>query len=194
MKDEGSANASLNVSGSGESVAAILGTANGNGFVDIKNLTIKNDLIKFVSGDLVKEATAKLNPLEKDKDTTKINCSAIKVDITDGLMKAPNGYIADAEAFTITGKAQVNFKDQGLDIEVNTNPKEGLGLGLGELARAIKIEGTIEKPKVGINAEGVAEIGATVGAAIATGGVSLLAQGQIEKIKARSESCAEILK
>ncbi len=193
LENEGTANASLDVVGSGESIAAILGTANGGGYIDIKNLTIKNDLIKFVSGDLVKEAATKLNPLQENQDTTKILCSAVKIDITDGLLKTPNGYIADAEAFTITGESEVNFKNQGLDIEVNTNPKEGLGLGLGELARAIKITGTIPEPKIGISAQGVAEIGATVGAAIATGGVSLLAQGQLEKVKARSESCAKIL-
>ena len=193
LEDSGTANASLNISASGGSIAAMLANTNGDGYVDIKNLAIKNDLIKFVSGDLVSEAAAKLNPLEQDKDTTKINCSAVKLDIKDGLAKAPNGYIADAEAFTITGKAEVNFKNQGLDIEVNTNPKEGLGLGLGELAKAIKIEGTIEKPKIGLNPEGVAEIGASIGAAVATGGVSLLAQGQIQKLKADSESCAKVL-
>ena len=90
-------------------------------------------------------------------------------------------------------KAQINFKDQGLNIEINTNPKEGLGLGLGELAKAIKIGGTIEKPKIGLNVEGVAELGASIGAAVATGGVSLLAQGQLEKLKADSESCAKVL-
>ena len=194
LDDEGTADASLVLTGTGESVASILASSNGNGIIDIKNLAIKNELIKFVSGDLASEAAAKLNPLDKKSNTTKINCSAVKLEVTDGLLKAVHGYIADAEAFTITGKAQVNLKDQSLDIEVNTNPKEGLGLGLGELAKAIKIQGTIENPKVGLNAEGVAEIGASVGAAIATGGLSILAQGQLEKIKAKSETCAEFLK
>ena len=193
LENEGSANAKLNVAGNGESIAAILGNSSGSGEVLIENLTLKNDTIKFVSGDLVTEAVSALNPLDKEKNTTTINCSAAKFDINDGLFKTYKGFIADSEAFTITGESMINFKDQAIDIKVNTNPKEGLGLGLGDLARAIQIKGTIESPKVALNPEGIAELGATIGAAVATGGVSLLAQGQIEKLKAKSDVCSSVL-
>ena len=194
LKNQGSANAKLDLTGTGESLAAILGTSNGGGEIYIENLAIKNDMIKFISGDLATEAVAALNPLDKQSDHTKINCSAAKFDIKEGLFSTTNGFIADSEAFAITGEAKINFKDQGLDVKVNTNPKEGLGLGLGDLARAIQIKGTIAAPKVALNPEGIAELGATIGAAVATGGVSLLAQGQIEKLKANSEVCSNVLK
>ena len=194
LENEGIANANLEFSATGESIASMLANSNGNGYAEIRNLIVKNEMLKFVSGDLVSEAAGALNPLENKSKTTKFNCTAVKIDLQDGMLNAPNGYIADAEAFTITGKAKVNFKEQGLDIEVNTNPKEGLGLSLGELARAIKVGGTIESPKVELNPEGVAELGATIGAAVATGGLSLLAQGQLEKLKAKSEVCASVIK
>ena len=193
LENEGSANAKFEFRGTGESVASMLANSNGGGQVLIENLTIKNETIKFVSGDLVTEAAAALNPLDEKSNTTVIHCSAAKFDINDGEFKTAKGYIADSEAFTITGDARINFKDQGLDVTVNTNPKEGLGLGLGELARAIQIQGTLAEPKVGLNAKGVAELGASIGAAVATGGVSLLAQGQIEKLKANTELCSSVL-
>ena len=194
LENQGSANAKLDITGTGESLAAILATANGGGEIHIENLAIKNEMIKFISGDLATEALAKLNPLDKKSDHTKINCTAAKFDIKQGQFNTTNGFIADSEAFAITGEAKIDFKDQGIDVKVNTNPKEGLGLGLGDLARAIQIKGTLAAPKVALNPEGIAELGATIGAAVATGGVSLLAQGQIEKLKANSEVCSDVLK
>ena len=193
LENQGHINAKLDFTGTGESLASILAASNGGGEIKIDNLAIKNEMIKFISGDLATEALAKLNPLDKKSNHTKINCTAAKFDLKQGKFNTVKGFIADSQAFTITGEAKVDFNDQGIDVKVNTNPKEGLGLGLGDLARAIQIKGTLGAPKVALNPEGIAELGATIGAAVATGGVSLLAQGQLEKLKAKTELCDSVL-
>jgi len=57
----------------------------------------------------------------------------------------------------------------------------GLGIGLGSLAQAVKVQGPLAAPGIGIDKAGAIKSLGTLGAAFATGGASLLAQSAADK-------------
>ncbi|MCB2108872.1 MAG: hypothetical protein KDE14_14280, partial [Rhodobacteraceae bacterium] len=64
-------------------------------------------------------------------------------------------------------------------------------IGLGKLTQAVKLSGPLSSPGVGVDAKGAVKALGSIGAAFATGGASLLAEGVKEKSDtAGSDPCA----
>ena len=72
---------------------------------------------------------------------------------------------------------------------LGTKTREGLGLSVGDVANSfVKIGGTLKNPALGVDATGSVT---TTGAAIATGGLSLLAKGLWDRVTAELDICSE---
>ena len=194
IESSGDAFTTLAISGYGESIASILGTANGGGFLYFEDMLIKNGTLDFFATDLFKKTLNAINPFKKKKKDTQINCAGFAFKIKDGLFSTPYGVAAEAKDYSMTGNGQVNFATEAIDLEFKTKVKKLLAINPFEkLTGLVKVKGELASPVVTLNPKGIFEIGATVGAAIATGGLSLLAQDQYEKMKAKSELCVKAL-
>jgi hypothetical protein len=102
---------------------------------------------------------------------------------------ADKGIAVETTKMNIIGSGTVNLKTEELDLTVRPRPKEGLGVSLGGLASLVRVTGTLAEPRVGIDEMGVAKTGAAVGAALATGGLSLVAQGLFDKATEGAPPC-----
>ena len=193
IKGSGDAYLFFALNSEGKSLAAILANADGGGSLYFEDLLLKKGTLGLFSSDVMRQTLDAINPFSKKQKDTDIECSAFAFLIKDGLLTTPYGIAAEATDYSLTGKGQVNFKNEDINLEFTTKPKKGLGLGFGKLAGLVQVKGTLGLPLVTFNPKGIFQIGATVGAAIATGGLSLLAQGQLEKLQAKSESCARAL-
>ncbi len=67
-----------------------------------------------------------------------------------------------------------------------------MGLDIASLAKFVAIKGTLKEPTMGASGEGTLKSLAGVGAAISTGGVSLLAGNLLDKA-AGSDPCQKAL-
>ncbi len=193
IESSGDAFANLVLNGSGESIAAIMSNANGGGSLYFEDLLLKKGTLKLFSSDLIVETLSAVNPFKKKQKDTQINCSAVAFNIKDGVLTTPYGLAAEAVDFSMTGNSRINFGSEAIDLQFSTKPKKGLGLGFSKLTGIVQVVGTLTEPQVTLDPKGIFELGATVGAALATGGLSLLAQGQLEKMQAKSELCAKAL-
>ena len=68
--------------------------------------------------------------------------------------------------------------------------REGIGLNLGKVVQLVKIGGTLREPKLVADASGVVSTGLSAGAAVATGGLSLIAEGLLERALKGGDICA----
>ena len=194
IESSGDAFTTLAISGSGESIASILGNANGGGLLYFEDMLIKNGTLDLFATDLFKKTLNAINPFKKKKKDTQISCAGFAFNIENGLFKTPYGVAAEANDYSMTGTGQINFATEAIDLEFKTKVKKLLAINpLEKLTGLVKVKGELATPVVTLNPKGIFEIGATVGAAIATGGLSLLAQDQYEKLKAKSELCTKAL-
>ena len=84
---------------------------------------------------------------------------------------------------------QVNLRNEKLDIAFRAKPREGIGISLGTVAnQLLSLRGTLRSPSITID---VMSSVTTTGAAVATGGLSLLARGLWDRLSAEASICEE---
>lgn len=146
----------IKLAGSGKSLAEVLGVSNGHVTVSMSGGEISLLIVEAAGLD-IGEATPLL--FGKDKNTH-IRCVVGDFDVKDGLLKS-NAFVFDTTDSNIQGDANINLKNENLDISVEAHPKDKSIL---TLRTPITVTGTMKHPSIGINPSGLAGRGA--GAAV----------------------------
>ena len=181
---------SLLLAGKGESVAAIMANANGSLLVNIGAATFDNEALSITGSDLLMSFFAHLNPKNSSAGVTYLECAVIKFPIVQGVARNETGIGLQTRTLSILGGGTVNLKTEGIDIGAKPKPREGLGINLTSLADFVRLGGTLTKPRLVTDAKGATTAGLKVGAAVATAGLSLLAEGLYDRATADADVCA----
>ncbi|MGA4637344.1 AsmA family protein [Pseudomonas solani] len=140
----GELNGDADLAGTGNSVAALLGSANGNlkllindgavsrGLMEIAGLNVGNYLVGKLFGD----------------DEVKINCAAADLKLTKGLV-TPRVFIFDTENALIQIDGSANLASERLDMTVTPESK---GVRIFSLRSPLYVRGTFKKPDAGVKA------------------------------------------
>lgn len=195
LKDElsgGKTYATIKVRGSGSSVAAIMAGLNGNLLVKMGPGVIKSKSGNIAGSDLFASTFSLLYPGAKGS-TNELECGVIKFDIKDGIATSDQGIAFATTKMNILGSGVVDLKTEKLDIGINPQARTGTGISAGQLAELVRIGGTLAEPKAVPDTKAAFKTAASVGAAVATGGLSILAQGLFDRASADSDPCATAL-
>lgn len=148
----GALNGDAALSGTGNSVATLLGTANGHlkllindgrvsrNLMEIAGLNVGNYLVGRLFGD---------NEVE-------INCAAANLDLKQGVMR-PQLMVIDTENALIGVDGTVNFGSEQLDLTITPESK---GLRIFSLRSPLYVRGTFKNPNPGVKAGPLALRGA----------------------------------
>lgn len=148
----GALNGDAALSGTGNSVATLLGSANGHlkllindgrvsrNLMEIAGLNVGNYLVGRLFGD---------NEVE-------INCAAASLDIKQGVMR-PQLMVIDTENALIGVDGTVNFGSEQLDLTITPESK---GLRIFSLRSPLYVRGTFKNPNPGVKAGPLALRGA----------------------------------
>ncbi|MGV2833634.1 AsmA family protein [Pseudomonas shirazensis] len=174
----GQLNGDADISGRGNSVAALLGTANGDMRMLINDGAISRELMELAGLNVGNYVVGKLFG---DKDA-QINCAAADVGIKDGLAST-RVFVFDTENAIIYVDGTVNFASEQLDLKITPESK---GLRLFSLRSPLYVRGKFVKPSAGVQALPLALRGAgmvALGVAIgpAAGLLALIAPGDGEQ-------------
>ncbi|MGQ0658380.1 MAG: AsmA family protein [Chromatiales bacterium] len=182
----------VDIAGAGRSIAEVMGSGNGHILVRMGPGRIPNNL---ASADLLLDTVRLLNPLSAGDPHTAIECAVFNFGVQNGLASAREGVAVRTDKLTVLGGGVVNLRTEGIDIGVQPKPRAGTGLNVASLGGdLVRIGGTLSDPKPVANAEGVAGAGFKIGAAVATGGLSLLAEGLFDRATANEDVCAIALR
>ena len=168
IHEGGKTTININIDTKGKDTNQYLNNLNGQviSFVDPSVIQIKS-LEKLKGNILVQILNTIKIPVTNEK--LKLSCAVVRGDISNGLIKFPKGIVFDAKDFYLVADGKVNLVND--KINLNLQPFSGkikdvnISSILGNL---IKITGTINNPKIGINQEETAK---NVIGAIASGGV-----------------------
>lgn len=179
--------------GQGNSVAQIMGGFNGNLLVKVGEATMPNSSVDLFGADILMSIFNKLNPLSTSEKTTLLECAVINFNIKDGITKIDKQIAMQTSKMSMVGSGEINFRTEQLNLGVKPYSRKGIGLNLGSITGVAKIGGTLANPRAEVDAKGVIKAGVTTGAAIATGGLSLLAQGLFNKTTDDPNPCKTAL-
>ncbi|SDH05407.1 AsmA family protein [Roseospirillum parvum] len=187
---EGLTDVTVKLKGGGASVAALMGSLNGNLLIDTGEGRVHNRLLNWAGADVFNQLAEELNPFTEKREYTPMMCTVVNFKVTDGVAVTDQGIAFETDKMTVVSSGKINLGTEQLDMAVRPKAKSGTGIGAGKLAEMVRLNGTLANPGVGLDVAGAAKTAASVGAAVATGGISLLAQGLMERSSADPDPCA----
>ncbi|MGE4406296.1 AsmA family protein [Pseudomonas sp.] len=161
QKSLGELSGTADLQGTGNSVAALLGSANGElrllmndgtvsrGLMELAGLNVGNYLVGRLFGD----------------EAVQINCAIVDLGMKNGLAE-PRLFVLDTENAVINVTGQVDFKSENIDLDVVPRSK---GIRIISLRSPLYVRGTLKDPRPGVHAgplalrsAGLIVLGATV--------------------------------
>ncbi|MFK8080346.1 MAG: AsmA family protein [Granulosicoccus sp.] len=194
LESTGGTWAKLNIAAQGESLADILGDATGQGGFYVEDLLFNENVLSIFSSDLINQLVDAINPFaDQEMMGTQLLCSALLFELKDGVLETPFGFATEASDYSVVGEGQIDFQNETLELMFNSKPKTGLGISLNRLAGLVRLTGPLGSPSLTLSELGLLQFGASIAAAVASGGVTLLAEGLYNKHAAMSDVCAQAL-
>ncbi|MDD2466305.1 MAG: AsmA family protein [Desulfobulbus sp.] len=190
----GKSDLKVDLKGSGQSVRALMASLNGETVVSVGEGKLANKAINWAGGDFLFQILGSINPFAKSEDYTKMSCAALRFVISNGVATANNGIALRTDKVDVIGSGTVNLRSERLDLGIKPRARGGVGLSLSTpLAGLIRVNGTLAKPSMGIDAVGTLKTAASLGAGVATGGLSTLGELLIDKVAADGDPCSTAL-
>jgi len=139
----GEINADMSLSATGDSVAGLLGTSNG----EVKSVVTDGSISKLLLEEMgLNIGNVVVTKLVGDKQV-KLNCMVTDFGVTDGLMRT-RLFVADTEDARVNVAGTVNLGNERMDLTLNPDPK---GLRVITLRSPIYVRGTFKQPDVSID-------------------------------------------
>jgi hypothetical protein len=183
----------VNLRSTGTDTRMLAGNASGIIYADTRGGRIKNnELVTALYGDVLEETLNAINPFRKTDPYTEFECLIVPLSITDGqVMGAPNVFISTSKLRMVT-QVSVNLKTEEIEIGIRNTPRRILSISAAELVNPyLQVVGTLASPRLAVDEAGVLITG---GAAVATGGLSLLARGLWNRLLTAGDACKQMSK
>ncbi len=180
--------ANLRLTASGDDLRTLLGTLDGAALFDFRGGRVsKNRFLRALYGDLLNEIVVTVNPFARADPVTPIECIVVPLDIGDGRISDELASFIATDKIKLTIRADVDLGSEALDIGVRSRPKKRLSISAAELLNPyIKVVGTLAKPTLAVDEQGALIAG---GAAVMTGGLSILAQAAWDRLNRAENPC-----
>ena len=179
----------VNLSSSGSSAQDIAKSLNGAVKVNVGDGVIGNNSFELIGSDLILGLLNKLNPFAKKHKTTDLECAIVNLNIENGKVDIDKSLALRTSAVTIVADGHVDLGSEKIKLSLTPKARKGVGVDVSSLVKFIDLGGVLSDPKPVISAAGLLESAAVVGAAVSTGGASLVATSVLEKTVANVDVC-----
>jgi len=180
----------VDLESAGTNLRSIAANANGVIFLDSRGGRFENSSLgSLYFGSFLQELFATLNPFVKTEPYTSLDCMIIPLEITGGSASTVPNSLIRTNKIEIATHGRVNLANEKLDISVRTVPRKGIVMSAAELVNPyFKVGGTLARPVMAVDEQGVLITG---GAAVATGGISIIAKAVWDRISRAPDPCTD---
>jgi len=141
---------------------------------------------------MMKKLLALINPFHKQDKFTELRCVVVNVSVDGGVVDLAQQNVFATTKLSAVASGTVDLGREVLDLNVYTKASLSLSAGVSNFAGIVKVGGPLSKPSFSLAAQGAATTSLSVGAAVATGGLSLLGEDLVNKI-IRKAQCKDAL-
>jgi len=164
---------------------------NGKTRVYLGSGQVANAGLDLFFSDFLTQLFTTLNPFSKNNKYTQLDCVVIATEAESGVVTV-FPVIYHTEQLTILSEGTVDLNTEDIKLAFNTKPRKGIGLNAGTLINPlIKVGGRLTTPAVEMDAAGGIKSG---GLAVATLGISVLAQSFSDRFLSSADPCGEARK
>lgn len=140
----GELNGDADLSGQGNSVAALLGSADGSLRLVINDGTVSRSLMEIAGLNVGNYLVTRLFGDEE----VRINCAVADLEFKQGLMSTPI-FVIDTENALIEVDGTINFASEEMDLDIDPESK---GMRIFSLRSPLYVRGTFADPSPGVHA------------------------------------------
>jgi len=186
-------NLKMKLRGQGDSLRALMGGLDGDIRLAIGEGRLNNDVLDRVGADLVTQMLSVAVPTDEEEKTTAFKCAVVRFAVVKGDAIADQTLVMETDKVLVIGGGLIDLKTENMDLGAKLAARKGIRIGAGTLSSLARVQGTLANPQVGTDLTGLAETGARVGIAVATGGLSLLAESVYGRVSEDEQPCETAL-
>jgi uncharacterized protein involved in outer membrane biogenesis len=166
----GAADAAVDLVMTGDSMRAMAGGAAGTIRLSVGQAQLAGEL---PFGDFATALLAALSPGRRLEPGTRVDCAVAVLPFQGGVAKVDRSIAIETSKFDIVASGTIDLRSERLDLSLRPTVKQGLS-GTLNIARFVSVRGTLADPKIGIDEKDAIAGALSMGAAAATGGLSML--------------------
>jgi len=170
------------LSATGNSPHGLVSSLNGEVRVRVGEASTAGRRGNSVPGELVSALLHALTPLRSPGDSFKMLCAAARLPVKAGRIDIDRSIAVEGERVDVVMSGQIDLANERVDLGMRPTVKKGTGLDPSAFAGVVKIAGPLASPQVQVNLAGTAREAVNIGAAVATGGATLLGERLLGKV------------
>ncbi len=120
-----------------------------------------------------------VNPFRAANPTTEVHCAVIRLPLANGIAHVDRSIAMETKEIDVAMTGTLDFRTETLDLAIRPRIRQGIPIEIPQIAELVRFRGPFAAPAVTIDATASAATLARIGAAIGTGGLSLLGESVI---------------
>lgn len=133
-----------------------------------------------------------VNPFRDLDATTQLHCAVIRLPLVNGIATVDRSIAAETSKLGATASGTLDFRDETLDLAFRPQIRQGVKIEIPQVAELVRLRGPFASPSVGIDATATAATVARLGAAVYTGGLSIIGESLLAQARADPGSPCQI--
>lgn len=178
---QGDTNFNIRLESKGSSPQELVEALQGKLLLEIREGQIANDYFEIIGSDLFSELLSKLNPFVKSDPSTELKCMIANLRFDQGDIQVDKSIALETSKISIVADGKIDLVDEKIKLKIVPKTENGIGLGIGTLVKSVSLGGSLTNPVPHVTAGDLLKSGLAIGAALTTGGTSLLADGLLNK-------------
>ncbi len=186
VRSGGRIDAQATLAAKGLTLNDVVSSLNGSTEARASDVSLAGGSVDRLAGDL---ASALVDSLSGSSDDIALGCGVARFTVERGVLRARQSIAAQTRAVNVLGGGSISLPGYRMVLAFRPWPRSGLGLGATTLAGSFTLSGPLDEPSFAVTDDALMQGGASIGAALATGGLSLIGQGLYERAKG-DDPCA----
>ncbi len=190
---DGNIDLDILIDSDGRSLHELMAGANGHFLLTVNSGRISQTVLRLIGADILWQMARLLNPFGKRRNYLDLECGVFGFRIDDGVAHSNKWIATRSKEVAVVGAGVINLDSEDVEIALTPKAREGIGVSASSLVKLVRLGGTLSDLKAEADPAGLLKSGAYIGAAVASGGLSLLAQGLFDRVTANNRLCQKTL-
>jgi len=117
-----------------------------------------------------------LNPFRRVNPSTELQCAVIRLPLAGGVAQVDRSIAFETKEIDASMSGTLDFRNETLDLSIRPRVRQGIQIEIPQIAELVRFRGPFASPTVSVDAVASAAAIARIGAAIGTGGLSVLGE------------------
>jgi uncharacterized protein involved in outer membrane biogenesis len=130
-----------------------------------------------------------VNPFRAVKPSTELTCAVVRLPLVGGVAQVDRSIALETKEIDVSMSGTLDFRNETLDLSIRPRVRQGIPIEIPQIAELVRFTGPFAAPTVSVDAVASAAAIARVGAAIGTGGLSVLGETLLAGASSGAGAC-----